>query len=280
MRATNSSSQLTFNWDDPAPENEVVSSVSTSDCSTGSRAASGDSPCDLEAAAFGKAERLPLDFPCGATPAINGNDAQSLENDMEQTTQSKVAYGFVRPERQTVETRNRQPYPESGLAMSEKTPAYGEELAVKFTLDDYKQFRTKLSDQTLEIEELHTAFNSMLHAEEEFLSDLKSRFNATRMQGVARNLGKFAGRTKQENAPSIYDALLRSFYLKESFSYSPLQQSFKERLSELVPNQTADDLKSYYEARTKAQKAEQKIVENPETLSEFRELIRLKQLMG
>jgi hypothetical protein len=381
MRATNRSSQLTFNWDDLPPENEVVSAVSTSDFSTGSRAASGDSASDLEAAAFGGAERLPLDFPCDPTPANNGNDAQSLENEMEQTTQSKIAYGFVRPERQTdfggltqyewpapkqdrdlitvdriradidgpahrftimrgdvvevflgssevelgevidisharqevavrfsvggdgiwfdkgqiypapldeeeafltgpinqtVEASHRQHYPDNGLAMSENAPAYGEKLAVNFTMDDYKHFRSRLSDQTLEIEELHAAFNSMLQAEEAFLSDLKSRFNATRMQNVARNLGKFGGRTKQENAQSIYDALLRSFYLKDSFSYSPLQQSFKERLSELVPSQTADDLKSYYEARTKAQEAEQKIVENPESLSEFRELIRLK----
>jgi protein-L-isoaspartate O-methyltransferase len=166
--------------------------------------------------------------------------------------------------------------PDAGLAASEKEPSYGKALAGKFTLDEYKAFRSKLSDQTLSIEELHATFENMLQAEEAFLADLKSRFNATQMQGVARNLGQFGGRTKQDNAQSIYDALLRSFYLKDSVSYSPLQQTFKERLSELVPNQTADDLKSYYESKAQTREAERKIVENPETLGEYRELIRLK----
>jgi hypothetical protein len=103
MRTQRNPHQYQFDFDESEVQSRSVNStaVSTSDCSTGSRAASGDSASDLEAAAFGGAARLPLDFPCDVTPAINGNDAQSLENDMEQITQSKVAYGFVRPERQT-----------------------------------------------------------------------------------------------------------------------------------------------------------------------------------
>jgi protein-L-isoaspartate O-methyltransferase len=245
MRTTAQKKQMQFNWDDPQPEGDEVSSVSTSDCSTGSRAASGDSASELEAAAFGGAERLPLDFPCGVNPATNGNDATSLENNMEPSTTNSA---------------NR--------------------IEPCFLLSDYKSFRQRLQDQSATIEDLHDCFERMRQSESGFINDLKSQLNAKQMQNLAHNVGQFAGKTKQENAESIYNALLRSFYLQGSVVYSPLQQTLKEKLLELVPAQSQDDLDEYYRSVTTKRQAEQKAVSNPETLSEFRECINRVGLKG
>lgn len=81
---------------------------------------------------------------------------------------------------------------------------------------------------------------------------------------------------KARMVASIYSSLLNTVVLSDSFSYSPMDESYKEAFKRITDKYTEEDFLRYKQEKQAKHAAKMKALTNPETLDEFRTFISYK----
>lgn len=75
---------------------------------------------------------------------------------------------------------------------------------------------------------------------------------------------------------SVYNSLLTTVNLRDSFTYCPTEETYKGAFKRVTDAYTEADFLKYKEEKQAEQAAKMKAATNPETLEEFRTFIRLR----
>ncbi|WP_417790270.1 LPD38 domain-containing protein [Terasakiella pusilla] len=149
-----------------------------------------------------------------------------------------------------------------------------------FSLDEYSQFADRLYDGKVSIEELKSTYERYAESK----SALETQLNKLTVKDLLKYAGyTYKGRKKAEVLQGALKAIGNLFIVKESYSYNPFEENFTDAIRRVVDAQTKEDLSAFNDriAKQRADYAERmqslkKSIENPETLSEFKDFIRIK----
>jgi hypothetical protein len=173
-------------------------------------------------------------------------------------------------------------------------PAKGEYSAFDPTEHgDYKNLLNlgkKIDSGELTHEQFKAAHKMYTENGEAFKADLMKRYNAQQLKNIAGNFGDFrAGdNRKEENAHSVYEKLMTNAFdigdgMSRTWGMSELRNPNAriERLAAHVEKQTPESLAAHVEAtkarsaeRENEKAAERERLSNPQTIDDYRDLIR------
>lgn len=116
-----------------------------------------------------------------------------------------------------------------------------------FTISEFPGIQADLQTGRCSYVDYQTEFARLRASRESILRELKLRFTAPQLAGLAAALGAtgVSGATKTHNAERIYRGMLRTFVLDETFS-DPVGKNLEEAIASHVENTTSQDLFDHY----------------------------------
>jgi len=144
-------------------------------------------------------------------------------------------------------------------------------------LNKHYKAALRIYKEVLTIDEFFTIHSQIVAAEEEIKAELKTK-TVKILRSICHQLGEYT-RTEDKKDNLInkaFDALTDYFLIGRSISYFMGEETHETAKQKLINGTTAETLENFYKERQAKKEAKEKAENNPETLSEFHEFIRLK----
>jgi phospholipid N-methyltransferase len=142
-----------------------------------------------------------------------------------------------------------------------------------------KYYKIALSVYKTELTEAEykSAYSSVKSAEIEIKAELKTK-TVKILKSISSQLGNWArgDEKKDDLINKVFDSLTDYFLIGRPVSYFLGEGNHVTVKENLILKTTQEDLNKFYTERKAKKEAEEKTLNNPETLGEFREFVRLK----
>jgi len=145
------------------------------------------------------------------------------------------------------------------------------------TLNKYYKIALSVYKKELTLQQYKSAFLEVKSAETEIKAELKTK-TVKILRAIAHQLGSYTdSRDKKDYLiEKVFDSLTDYFLIGRPISYFLGEGTHDSVKEKLINNTSEADLLKFYTERKQKQEEKEKVLNNPETLSEFREFIRLK----
>lgn len=145
------------------------------------------------------------------------------------------------------------------------------------TLNKYYKIALSVYKQELSLQEFKHAYLQVKSAEDEIKAELKTK-TVKILKSICAQLGGWPRGDEKKNdlINNVFDSLTDYFLIGRSISYFLGEGTHATAKQNLIDKTTEADLLKFYTERKQKQEEKEKVLNNPETLPEFREFIRLK----
>jgi len=145
------------------------------------------------------------------------------------------------------------------------------------TVNKYFKVATEVYNKELTIEQYLNNYEVVLNAESEIKAELKTK-TVKVLKSVNHQLGNFTDSRdkKADLIDKAFDGIIDYFTLNRSIAYTWGEKTHEEARNELVKSTTAEFLSEFYAERKAKKEQKEKACENPETLPEFYQFVRIK----
>lgn len=145
------------------------------------------------------------------------------------------------------------------------------------TLNKYFKISNSVYKTELTEAEYKSAYNLVKSAEIEVKSELKAK-TVKILKSISYQLGNWdrGNEKKDDLINKIYDSLTDYFLMGRPVSYFLGEGTHATAKENLILKTTQEDLNKFYRERKAKKEAKEKTLNNPETLNEFKEFIRIK----
>lgn len=154
------------------------------------------------------------------------------------------------------------------------TPATSSPRKSTYTLDDFREFRSRYDEGQVSWDEHQQSFERLLATKESFQADLVKNSNAKGLAALALKFGCLRAKqnSKADNAHSIFRQILLSYVVDGTVSYS-LTTSFEEAVATKVRTITVEDLMEARQTHELEAKSRQQALHDPKSFLDFRTFI-------
>jgi phospholipid N-methyltransferase len=145
------------------------------------------------------------------------------------------------------------------------------------TLNKYYKTALTIYKEELTADQYKSAYNEVKSAENEIKAELKTK-TVKILKAILSQLGSWTrgDEKKDDLINNIFDCLTDYFLIGRPVSYFLGEGNHKSVKENLILNTTQEDLIKFYTERKRKQEEKEKVLNNPETLAEFREFVRIK----